>query len=102
MAFSSASGGGIGIQEEGAGIGAVFFFVGLDGCNGHGIGGGVHGTGGVDALGVFAGDLDKGVVLDAVIGDENGIHALFAHLGDDLGGLGMITAENHRLGAGLV
>jgi hypothetical protein len=44
------------------------------------------------------GDFDEGVVFNAVIGDEDGVHSLFAHLGDDFGGFRMVTAENDRLG----
>ena len=89
---------GIAVQEEGAGIGAVGLLVRLDGGDGQRILGRVLRARGVDAFGIFLGDLDEGVVLHAVIGDEEGLHVFLAHLGDDGGGLGVVAAVDDRLG----
>ncbi|OPY77009.1 MAG: hypothetical protein A4E70_02658 [Syntrophus sp. PtaU1.Bin005] len=74
--------------------------MGLRGGYGDGIGGCVPGTCGIDAFRVGAGNLDEGGVLDAVIGEEGGFHALLAHLHDDGGSLGMIAAVNDGIGFG--
>ena len=70
----------------------------LSSSNRHGILGHIFGPGGINSLSILSGNLDKGVILYAVIGNEDGFHPLFAHLADNLGCLRMITAKYDRFG----
>ena len=94
--------GGIRLGIESARIFAVGLAVLLDGLIIHGVARKVFGTGGIYTLGILAGDFNKGVVLDAVIGNKRGLHLFLAHLGHDLGGFRVIATENDRIGTGLL
>ena len=76
-------GGRIGVQVKCTRIGTEGFLMGLFGGCGHRVAGGIFGTRGEDAFGIFPGNFDKGVVFDTVVGDEYGFHSFLTHLSNN-------------------
>ena len=88
---------GHGIVVESARIGVELRFVLGQVVLGHRISAHVFGACGIDAFGIFLCHFDKRVVLDAVVRDKDGFHLFLAHRGNNLGGFGMIAAENYSV-----
>ena len=92
--------GGIGIVEAEAGFGAELLHMGFTGLLVHLEGAGVLGIGGQHAFAVLAGHLEEGLILHAVGAHEGRVHAVAAHLLHELGGRGLIAAEDEHVGLG--
>ena len=95
-----ALGGGVGIVVAETGLAAEGLDVGLAGFLVLGQGAGVLGVGGVGAFAVLAGHFEEGFVLYAVGADKRHLEVVAAHLLDELGGHGLVAAEDQDVGLG--
>jgi len=73
-----------------------------EGGLGQGVAGRILRSRGIDPFGISAGDLDEGVILHPVIGEEIDLQSFLFHHADNLRRLRMIAAEYDGLGPGLL
>ncbi len=92
-------GSSVAVDEECAGVSLERSFVLFNSFDVEGVCGSVFRTCGINAFCKFARNFYECVVFHAVIRDEGDVDLFFAHLSNDFGSFGVVSAEDNRFSA---